>query len=199
MPQDGGQRALLIADSDIPTTGLVARELREVFASLEVRIAPDIFGAAVTGRPVIVSRLCFPRYSWLPGHLAREGVRYAYFIDDNFWEITTDIDVRLARFFRHPATVDTLDAFVRHAAVVVTWSEPLRGYVASRFPGISAEFVPPGFDVAKAADAPSAAPSSPTTAKTLSSGSAIRRRRDHAYRHSLFPSSSTFCAHTTGA
>jgi len=150
MPQHGGQRALLIADSDIPTTGLVARELREAFASLEVRIAPDIFGAEVTDKPVIVSRLCFPRYSWLPDHLSREGVRYAYFIDDNFWEITADIDVRLARFFRHPATFDTLDAFVRNAAVVVTWSEPLRNYVASRFPDIRAEFVPPGFDIAKA-------------------------------------------------
>lgn len=151
MSPEGGQGALLIADSDIPTTGLIARELRQAFASLEVRIAPDIFGAVVTGRPVIVSRLCFPRYSWLPDHLSREGVRYAYFIDDNFWEITPDIDVRLARFFRHPATVDTLDAFVRQAAVVLTWSQPLRDYVASRFSDIPAEFVAPGFDVAKAA------------------------------------------------
>ena len=151
MSQEAGRRALLIADSDIPTTHLVARELREAFASLEVRIAPDIFGAVVTGRPVIVSRLCFPRYSWLPDHLSREGVRYAYFLDDNFWEITPDIDVRLAQFFRHPATVETLDAFVRHAAVVLTWSQPLRDYVASRFADIPAEFVAPGFDVAKAA------------------------------------------------
>ena len=151
MPSEAGQGALLIADSDIPTTRLVARELRQAFAPLEVRIAPDIFGAVVTGRPVIVSRLCFPRYSWLPDHLSREGVRYAYFIDDNFWEITPDIDVRLARFFRHPATVDTLDAFVRQAAVVLTWSQPLRDYVTSRFPDIAVQFVPPGFDVAKAA------------------------------------------------
>ena len=151
MPQHGGQQALLIADSDIPTTGLVARELREAFSSLEVRIAPDIFGAVVTDRPVIVSRLCFPRYSWLPEHLSREGVGYAYFIDDNFWEITTDIDVQLAGFFRHPATVDTLDAFCRHAAVVLTWSEPLRDYVSSRFSNIRTDFVTPGFDVAKAA------------------------------------------------
>ena len=150
MPQQGVQQALLIADSDIPTTRLVSSELREGLGSLEVRIAPEIFGATVTGRAVIVSRLCFPRYSWLPEHLSREGVRYAYFIDDNFWEITSDIDVRLARFFRHPATVETLDAFVRHAAVVVTWSEPLREYVASRFSGIPVEFVRPGFDVAKA-------------------------------------------------
>ncbi|HEX3631224.1 MAG TPA: glycosyltransferase [Casimicrobiaceae bacterium] len=151
MSSEGGQGALLIADSDIPTTRLVARELREAFASLEVRIAPDIFGAVVTDRPVIVSRLCYPRYSWLPGHLSREGVRYAYFIDDNFWEITPEIDVRLASFFRDPATVDTLDAFVRHAAVVLTWSQPLRDYVASRFSDVRSEFVAPGFDVAKAA------------------------------------------------
>jgi glycosyltransferase involved in cell wall biosynthesis len=151
MSREGRQGALLIADSDIPTTRLVARELRQAFASLEVRIAPDIFGAVVTDRPVIVSRLCFPRYSWLPDHLSRQGVRYAYFIDDNFWEITPDIDVRLARFFRHPATVDTLDAFVRQAAVVLTWSQPLRDYVMSRFSDIPAEFVAPGFDVAKSA------------------------------------------------
>ena len=132
MPLDGGQPALLIADSDIPTTGLIARELGEAFAPLEVRIAPDIFGVAVTGRPVIVSRLCYPRYSWLPEHLSSEGIRYAYFIDDNFWEITADIDVRLARFFRHPATVDTLDAFVRNAAVVVTWSKPRAASRGSR-------------------------------------------------------------------
>ncbi len=150
MPHERGRRALLIADSDIPTTRLVARELREVFTSLEVRIAPDIFGAVVADRPVIVSRLCFPRYSWLPGHLSREGVRYAYFLDDNFWEITPDIDVRLARFFRHPATIDALDAFVRHAAVVLTWSQPLREYVNSRFGEIPVEFVAPGFDVSKA-------------------------------------------------
>jgi glycosyltransferase involved in cell wall biosynthesis len=151
MSQAAAQRALLISDSDIPTTGLIARELREAFPSLEVRIAPDLFGAVVTGRPVIVSRLCFPRYSWLPDHLSREGVRYAYFIDDNFWEITADIDAGLARFFRHPATVDTLDTFIRYAAVVLTWSKPLRDYVISRFSGIQAEFVTPGFDVAKAA------------------------------------------------
>ena len=142
--------ALLIADSDIPTTHLVARELRQAFASLDVRIVPDLPSEAPTDRPVVVSRLCFPRYSWLPGALKREGVRYAYFLDDNFWEITAEIDERLAQFFRHPATIDALDAFVRNAAVVLTWSAPLRDYVAARFPGVAAEFVNPGFDVTTA-------------------------------------------------
>ena len=146
----GSPRALLIADSDIPTTRLLAAELRQGFAGLELKIAPDIFGAAVDDRPVIVSRLCYPRYSWLPARLATQGRRYAYFIDDNFWEITPAIDPRLARFFRHPATRDALDAFVRHAAVVLTWSKPLRDFVAARFADARVECVAPGFDVARA-------------------------------------------------
>ncbi|HKW79428.1 MAG TPA: glycosyltransferase [Casimicrobiaceae bacterium] len=150
MAAAGAPRALLIADSDIPTTRLLARELGEGFAGLELRIAPDLFGAAVEGRPVVVSRLCYPRYSWLPHRLAGMGGRYAYFIDDNFWEITSAIDPRLARFFRHPATLATLDSFVRHAAVVLTWSRPLRDFVAARFAEARVEFVAPGFDVARA-------------------------------------------------
>ncbi len=143
-----GRAPLLVADGDIPTTRLLARELREGFRDIEVRIAERLFGAEFGGRPVVVSRLCYPRFSWLPGHLSRHGRRYAYFIDDNFWEITHETDVSLANFFRHPATVETLDAFVRNAGVVICWSPRLREYVASRHPDAITEFVRPGFDVA---------------------------------------------------
>ena len=146
-----GAKPLLIADGDIPTTRLLARELSEGFGDVEVRIAERLFGAEVGGRPVVISRLCYPRFAWLPGHLARHGVRYTYFIDDNFWEITHETDVDLAQFFRHPATVETLDAFVRNAGVVVFWSPRLRDYVVARYPGAVTEFVSPGFDVGTAA------------------------------------------------
>jgi glycosyltransferase involved in cell wall biosynthesis len=142
--------ALLVADGDIPTTRLLARELREGFGDVEVRIAKHLFGAELGGRPIIVSRLCYPRFSWLPGHLSRRQLRYAYFLDDNFWEITHQTGFDLANFFQHPATVETLDAFVRNAGVVVCWSPRLRDYVARRHPGTSTEFVRPGFDVATA-------------------------------------------------
>lgn len=145
-----GPIPLLVADGDIPTTRLLARELREGFRDVEVRIAARLFGADFAGRPVVVSRLCFPRFSWLPAYLAQRDRRYAYFIDDNFWEITQETDVGLANFFQHPATVETLDAFVRNAGVVVCWSSRLREYVAARHPGAVTEFVPPGFDVAAA-------------------------------------------------
>lgn len=141
---------LLLADGDIPTTRLLARELREGFSDVEVRIAERLFGAQFDARPVVVSRLCFPRFSWLPAYLARREVRYAYFLDDNFWEITHQTDVGLATFFQHPATVETLDAFVQGAGVVICWSPRLRDYVAARHPRVTAEFVRPGFDVATA-------------------------------------------------
>jgi glycosyltransferase involved in cell wall biosynthesis len=141
---------LLVADGDIPTTRLLARELREGFRDVEVRIAARLFGAEFGGRPVIVSRLCYPRFSWLPGHLSRRKLRYAYFLDDNFWEITHQTDVGLAAFFQHPATVETLDSFVHNAAVVICWSPRLCDYVAARHPDAITEFVRPGFDVATA-------------------------------------------------
>ena len=81
-------RPLLIADGDIPTTRLVARELRVVYPEVEVRVPETLFGADVRRRPVIVSRLCHPSMRWLPRYLAGQGVRYAYFLDDNFWELT---------------------------------------------------------------------------------------------------------------
>lgn len=141
---------LLVADGDIPTTRLLGLELRQGFSDVEVRIAERLFGAEVGGRSVIVSRLCFPRFSWVPGYLCRRHCRYAYFIDDNFWEITANTDIGLAAFFQHPATIETLDAFVHNAGVVICWSPRLRQYVAERHPDATTEFVRPGFDVATA-------------------------------------------------
>jgi len=141
--------AILVADTDIPTTQLVARELRQAFPAVETRIAAELFGAELGGRPLVISRLCYPQFSWLPGYLERRRIRYAYFLDDNFWELTSETSPVLAQFFRHPETVATLDAFVRGASVVIVWSQRLGEYVRSRFPNARVEFVAPGFDVAK--------------------------------------------------
>ena len=197
MSGGGGQGALLIADSDIPTTHLVARELREALRPGS-KVAPNFFGAVVTGRPVIVSRLCYPRYSWLPDHLSREDVRYAYFVDDNFWEITPDIDVRLARFFRHPATVETLDAFVRHAAVVPDLVAAAARLCRVSFFRNSCRVRGAGIRCRQGCRASAAAPAA-TEPIRLASASVIRPRRDRACRQSSFPWSSTFCAYTAGA
>jgi hypothetical protein len=164
---------LVIADGDIPTTRLLARELRAAYPEVEVRIPDTLFGAQVRERTVIVSRLCHPRMRWLADYLV-ERVGYVYFLDDNFWELTPETDPHLANFFNHPAAVATLDTFAQRARRVVTWSTRLRDYVKARFPAQDVVTVAPGFDVAAvpaplaAAGAPGAAPfrvGYPTTRK----------------------------------
>lgn len=137
---------LLIADGDIPTTRLVARELRVVHSEVEVRIPDTLFGADVRGRTIVVSRLCHPTLRWLPAYIAQRGASYAYFLDDNFWELTRESDPYLAAFFTNREVVATLDTFVRGARRVVTWSPRLAAYVRERFPAADVACVPAGFD-----------------------------------------------------
>ncbi len=139
---------LVVADGDIATTRLVARELEAVHREVEIRTPDTLFGTRFEDRCVVVSRLCHPSYSWLPGYLAERGIRYAYFLDDNFWELTPDVDRHLASFFNHPAVLATLERFVRGASRVVVWSRALERYLRERFPDIEIAFAAPGFDVA---------------------------------------------------
>jgi len=138
---------LVVADGDIATTRLVARELESTYPQVEIRTPDTLFGTRFQGRPVIISRLCHPAYGWMPAYLAEHGVRYAYFLDDNFWELTPDVDSHLARFFNHPAVMATLDGFVRGATRVIVWSQLLRSYLIDRFPDADVAFAAPGFDV----------------------------------------------------
>jgi hypothetical protein len=137
----------LIADGDIPTTRILAALLRTAFGGVEVRTAEHLFGADVDARHVVVSRLCHPQYSWLPDHLVRHGVRYAYFLDDNFWELTEAVDSHLAQFYMHPFVRRTLDDFIRHAAMCFVMSPRLGQYVEARLPGVRAPCIVGGFDV----------------------------------------------------
>jgi len=140
------QSPLVVADGDIATTRLVARELEAVYPEVEIRTADALFGTRFDHRPVVISRLCHPSFSWLPDFLAERGIRYAYFLDDNFWELTPDVDRHLASFFNHPAVLATLDGFVRGANRVIVWSRLLREYLVARFPEADVVFTAPGVD-----------------------------------------------------
>ena len=137
---------LIIADGDIATTRLLARELGVTYRSVEIRDTETLFGTPLDGRPIVVSRLCHPSLSWFPGYLAQRGLRYAYFLDDNFWELNRDVDPFLAPFYANPAVADTLAAFVLHASVVIVWSRRLRDFIAAKFPDARVEYVPTGVD-----------------------------------------------------
>jgi glycosyltransferase involved in cell wall biosynthesis len=140
---------LVIADGDIATTRLLARELGVVYPRVEIKVPETLFGTLLPGRPIVISRLCHPSLSWFPGYLAQHGWRYAYFLDDNFWELTDDVDPHLAPFYTNPAVVATLAAFVRGAAVVIVWSPLLRDYIAAKFPGAMVECTLTGVDFAR--------------------------------------------------
>ncbi len=138
---------LIVADGDIATTRLLVRELGVVFPRVEVRVPESLFGTEFAGRPVVLSRMCHPSFSWLPDYLNGRGYRYAYSLDDNFWELTPEVDIHLAPFYNNPAVLAALDRFVRGAEVVIVWSERMRKYVGERFPGKRVEFVQCGVDV----------------------------------------------------
>ena len=98
---------------------------------------------------IVVSRLCHPAYAWLPRYLQARGLRYAYFIDDNFWELDASVDRHLAPYFNNPAVIETLDRFIVEAAVVLVMSNRLGDYVARRHPSARVEYIVPGVDLDK--------------------------------------------------
>lgn len=138
---------LLIADGDIPTTWILARILAQAFGDVEVRRADQLFGTDVNRDAIIVSRLCHPGYGWLPRYLKGRGLRYAYFLDDNFWELDESVDPSLVPYFTNPAVLATLDEFIVGAGVVLVMSKRLRDYIAGRHPSARVEYIVPGVDL----------------------------------------------------
>ncbi len=175
MPQDAGianaaprarPRAaaafpLLIADGDIPTTQLIARVLREAHGGVETRYPETLFGADVERAHVAFSRFCVPTHGWLPRYLAARGIGYTYFLDDNFWALTADVDPHLSTFFSHPETIATLDVFIRGARAAVVMSRRLGEVIRDRLPGTPIEYLNPPFDTDKANALLQAIPNTP--------------------------------------
>jgi glycosyltransferase involved in cell wall biosynthesis len=163
MPQDAGiaqtapratrslaARPLLVADGDIPTTQLLARVLRAAHGDIDIRYPETLFGADVERDVVAFSRFCVPTHAWLPDYLAKRGVGYLYFLDDNFWSLTPDVDAHLSVFFSHPETMRTLDAFIGGARAALVMSMRLGDVIATRLPGTRIEYLNPPFDTDKA-------------------------------------------------
>lgn len=140
---------LLIADAIIPTTHLFARILRAAHGSVETRDTYTVFGADIARPHVAFSRFCDPSHAWLPRHLATRKIGYLYLLDDNFWELTAEVDASLAEFYGHPAVVDTLNTFVRGSRAVVVWSKRLGDAIRARLPETLIEYLNPPFDTDK--------------------------------------------------
>ncbi|HHQ4453082.1 TPA: hypothetical protein ACSP0N_003730 [Aeromonas veronii] len=79
----------------------------------------------------LVKRLCINK------------VPFAYYIDDNFWEIKGNTP--LAKYYQHPIIRDGLKYIVGHASMVLCNSVPLADYIRERYTK-RVSVVPPMFD-----------------------------------------------------
>lgn len=139
---------LLIADGDIATTHIIARLISEALGPPDIVYPQTLQQTHFVGRTIIVSRLCLPELSWLPEYFAHRGVTYSYFLDDNFYELTTEYDVHNAAFFSHPAVHASLDKFLREADRIIVMSPTLARYLDTRFPGKFVVQISPPIDLA---------------------------------------------------
>jgi glycosyltransferase involved in cell wall biosynthesis len=139
--------ALLIADGLIATTAIAERVLREAYGDVQVVTAESLHGVSIADRPVFISRLCHPRYSWLSNYFRERGVPYVYLLDDNFFELTVDYDASNGAFFSHPAVHESLTTFLLGAAEVWLMSKPLETYLRNRIKGLRTRFIPAPVDI----------------------------------------------------
>jgi hypothetical protein len=149
-PARGPAPPLLIADGDIPTTHIIARVLRAAAGDVEIRYPATLFGTDASRRTVAFSRVCTPTLAWLPRYLAKRGIGYLYCLDDDFWSLDADVDPHLAAFFANPATIATLEAFMRGSRAAVVMSARLGAAIETRLPGTRVEWLNPPFDTERA-------------------------------------------------
>ncbi len=139
---------LLLADGRIATTALIERLLRATGRSVTTIASEEILGCSLAGQQLFVSRLCHPRLSWLPSAFRERRIPYVYFVDDNFFELTPDIDPYNGAFFSNPAVHDSLDYFLKGAKSVWVMSKPFQQYLQRRHPNLTLEFVYGAVDLA---------------------------------------------------
>jgi Glycosyl transferases group 1 len=139
---------LLIADGLIATTAIVERVLRDAYGDVQVVTADSMLGVSTQNRPVFISRLCHPRFTWLVEYFRSRSIPYVYLLDDNFFELTVDYDPYNGSFFSHPDVHASLTAFLRGAAAVWLMSKPLESYLLKRLPNLATRFIDAPVDVA---------------------------------------------------
>ncbi|WP_141233016.1 glycosyltransferase [Pseudomonas sp. Irchel 3A7] len=134
-------------EGDISTTRIISRLLNDVVGegNCHTELLTNIDWASLSSGSNIFCRVSDPRFRWLPAYLRKNGITYAYYLDDNFWKITGTSE--LARYYQSERVVSALDEFVRGAAFVITHNKMLADFIAQRFPGVKCDLLPVPFDM----------------------------------------------------
>ncbi|WP_224794783.1 hypothetical protein, partial [Pseudomonas fluorescens] len=129
-------------EGDISTTRIISRLLNDVVGrgNCNTKLVRSLDWKTLTSGSNIFCRVSDPSYYWLPAYLKKNGIPYAYYLDDNFWKITGT--GQLARYYQAPEVVRSLDEFVRGAEFVITHTQVMADFITDRFPGVKCEVLP---------------------------------------------------------
>ncbi len=139
----------LLADGLIASTEIVRRLLIAAFGTVEVVLVEELPRKRIESDLLFISRLCNPRLAWLPEYFRERNRPYVYFLDDNFYELTADVDSQNAAHYSHPAVIEALDRFIVGAAAVWVMSRPLEHYLRKRVSAANVKYLPAPVAVAK--------------------------------------------------
>jgi len=137
-----------VIEGDIPTNQIIRRLVSEaigtrgrVEALLLSEFTPDVL---FDGGIVILSRTASPASLPMIEWMKAAGVPFAYYIDDNFWELTGDTP--LAQFYQCAPVRQTLDRSITEAKTVIVNAPRLGKYITDRYPGTHISYLNAPFD-----------------------------------------------------
>lgn len=138
----------IVADGDIPTTKILGQVINFPGPVVARKILIDeIQPADASATPLLFSRVCDPKYAWLPDWLKKAGARYAYYLDDNLWEYNAANHV--AKHYARSDVQTCLNRFVANAAFVIVNSRQLGNEISRRFPGVEVVLLPAPMDFSR--------------------------------------------------
>ncbi|MFM0629599.1 glycosyltransferase [Paraburkholderia xenovorans] len=138
----------LVIEGDIPTNQIIERLLVEAVGTRgsvqKLLLSEFTPGTLFDGGIVILSRTAspasLPMIEWMNTH----RVPFAYYVDDNFWELMGDGP--LAQFYQSAPVRHTLDLSITDARAVIVNAPRLGQYIKDRYPKASIALLNAPFD-----------------------------------------------------
>ncbi|MGN6326454.1 hypothetical protein [Pseudolysinimonas sp.] len=171
----GSREILLVGESRMPTIRLLEQILSRVAQekgwTLRTRTVAELSSSDIRRRtiPVLARVDTIPIY-YQAAMMHRLGIRYWYYLDDNFWELSLDTEV--GRYYRHPHVQARVEELVRNADRVLASTPALSDYV-SRF-GVPTMQLESFFDFSLVPSLPGAPPARSIVRGGFASSSADR-------------------------
>jgi glycosyltransferase involved in cell wall biosynthesis len=141
------KRCLLVAEGYGNTLWIMERLAREVFERVECVLMGELPQHDLREAYLLFIRTSHPIWRWIAHYCHEHGIEYDYFIDDNFFEIKLSNDPHNGPLFDHPATHETIAAYLQFARQTIVMSEHFASYLRARFPTAKIQCMPAPVDL----------------------------------------------------